>query len=153
LISSTDCDEDAAMTRLTDETIGLLLGRANRHLLSRVSELCAPWGVTPQQLWLVLMLHEGDTLTASDLSARMPIDKAAASRLIDRLVGMGWVATKASQADRRRQLLTLTDKGSRAAEAIGREAERLSARITRGLSPRDVEALATALRRLIANLV
>jgi DNA-binding MarR family transcriptional regulator len=141
------------MTRLTDETIGLLIGRANRHLLQRVSELCAPWGVTPQQLWLVLMLHEGDTLTASDLSARMPIDKAAASRLIDRLVGMGWVATKASQADRRRQLLALTDKGSRAAEEIGREAERLSAQITKGLAPRDVEALATALRRVIANLV
>jgi DNA-binding MarR family transcriptional regulator len=140
------------MTRITDETIGLLIGRANRYMLQAVTNLCAPHGVTPQQLWLILMLRNGDSLTASDLSVRMPIDKAAASRLIDRLVDLGWVATSASRADRRRQLLTLTAKGKRAATQLGRDAEALNAKMIKGLPRAKLEALAEALHQVLANL-
>jgi DNA-binding MarR family transcriptional regulator len=140
------------MAQLARETIGLLIGRANRYLQQAVAALCAPEGITAQQLWIVLMLREGEAITASDLALRMPIDKAAASRLIERLVELRWVATGASAADRRRQLITLTTSGKRAAARLGKQAEALYGRMVSGLSGAELAALSDGLRRVIANL-
>jgi DNA-binding MarR family transcriptional regulator len=139
-------------TALSRETIGLLVGRANRYLQQHVAALCTPEGITSQQLWIVLMLREGDVITASDLAARMPIDKATASRLVERLVELGWVATGASAVDRRRQLLSLTASGKRAAVRLGRRAEAVYRRMVAGLSAEELAALSDGLKRVIANL-
>src|SRR5437879_6417112 len=127
-------------TRISQETVGLLIGRANRNLQQAVIELCTPHGVTAQQMWILLMLRDGEVLTGSHVSARMSIDKAAASRLIEGLVQLGWVGTNPSAADRRRQLLALTAKGKRVASRLGRQAESLNARMLKGLSPQRIEA-------------
>jgi DNA-binding MarR family transcriptional regulator len=141
-----------AMAQIPRETIGLLIGRANRQILQAVAALCLPHGLTPQQLWILLMLGGGQVRTGSDISAAVPLDKAAASRLIDGLIAEGWVSAKAARTDRRRQLLQLTAEGKRMAARLGREAAELNARMLRGLTAGDVAALGDGLRLLIANL-
>lgn len=53
----------------------------------------------------------GETLTASDLAARLNLTRGGATYLIDRLEAKGYITREADPNDRRRTLLTLSESG------------------------------------------
>ena len=57
----------------------------------------------------VLGRHPG--ITASDVTERTAMDKVAISRALARLQEMGRVTTQEDEADRRRQILSLSEEG------------------------------------------
>lgn len=64
-------------------------------------------GLSLSELRAVTVLMRKGTATAGELSEAAALTSGAATRMIDRLVGSGWVTRHADGADRRRVLVVL----------------------------------------------
>lgn len=70
-------------------------------------------GVSGAQLFVLQQLHERSASSLGELAERTHTHQSSASVVVRRLVEQGLVRRDADPADRRRQLLTLTDAGRR----------------------------------------
>lgn len=89
--------------------VGHLLRRANqRHLAlfaAAIPEL------TPRQFAALAKLHQEGPASQNQLGRATAMDAATVKGVIDRLAKRGLVATAASEEDRRRLIVSLTEKG------------------------------------------
>lgn len=89
-----------------------------------------------------------DGATASELGRRLGISKQAAGKTAERLEALGYVRREGDDADRRRKLIRLTERG---VEALGLSAvifDDIRARWARTLGPARVDDLEAALRTM-----
>src|SRR5207244_2965863 len=85
-------------------------------------------GITPQQFWVLLVLHGEDGLSLHALADRVWADDPTACRIISRLAEQKLVRAESDPHDRRRFRLRLTPKGKKlGAELAALQAEALHA--------------------------
>ncbi len=140
------------MGLVPQDTIGFLIATARRRLELRVADMLLADDLTPQQFWILLLVLQGAELSSSDVAGRVSMDKATASRLIDRLVKRGWLVLRADPRDRRRSVIELTPEGRRHVERLELAAAQLDQEMVRGLDEPERARLSAALKRVIANL-
>jgi DNA-binding MarR family transcriptional regulator len=70
-------------------------------------------GVSPSQVTLLVAIKYAPGIGVKELAERERVSAPAMSRQVDRLVKAGFVTREASEDDRRRVGLTLTDAGRR----------------------------------------
>lgn len=88
--------------------------------------------------WRVLVnLAEAQSLTASELCARVPAHKTKVSRALAELERRGWIKRVTDPHDRRIAHATLTLKGKRALKTIQPEMEAATNALLAPLSPED----------------
>lgn len=92
-------------------------------------------------------------LSASDIVGLTAMDKVRVSRAVARLVASGRVAAVEDEADRRRQVLTLTAAGRRIYREIAPLALEREARLLDALDPKERQALDRMLAKLQAQAV
>ena len=83
--------------------------------LASETECC---GVTPAQCHLLLAIEEKGEPSVGELAAALDLDQSTLSRTIDGLVKAGMLSRREDPANRRRQLVSLTDPGSAKADEI-----------------------------------
>ncbi|HUA76550.1 MAG TPA: MarR family transcriptional regulator [Acetobacteraceae bacterium] len=98
------------MDRIED-CISFLLGKAAHQVSRRAREKLARWGVTPTQYAVLKTLWEQNGQTGAAIGARLAIDSATITGLIDRLAAAGLLERRESPEDRRINLLYLTPRG------------------------------------------
>lgn len=103
------------MKRIED-CISFLIGKVGQQVTRRARELLAPLGVTPVQYAVLKVLSDSDGISGTDLGARMVLDSASITGVIDRLESLGLVERRADSDDRRVQRIFATKK-SRALQA------------------------------------
>jgi DNA-binding MarR family transcriptional regulator len=81
------------------------------------------WGLSPSEKLVITHLWSQGTATMSDLAVRTGMTSGGATSLIDRLERDGYVQRRADPTDRRRQLVSLTDKGSDSRAELARTLE------------------------------
>jgi DNA-binding MarR family transcriptional regulator len=138
-------DPHEAYVRLERE-IGLLL-RRSRAISARLAGELHP-DLDGAAYGLLALLQDAGPLRASDLVARLGLDKSTVSRQVSSLVDLGLVDRTADPADGRAQVLTPSAEGSVRLARI-REARR--ARWEADLSDWPADDVA-ALGRLLARL-
>lgn len=72
--------------------------------------------LTLPQFRLLVVLHSRGPLKHAVLAEYLGVNPSTASRMVDRLVGVGMVARQASPNSRREVVIELTDAGNRAVE-------------------------------------
>jgi DNA-binding MarR family transcriptional regulator len=138
-------DPHAAFVRLERE-IGLLLRRA-RAISARLAAELHP-DLDGAAYGLLALLEDTGPLRASDLVARLGLDKSTVSRQISTLVDLGLVDRAPDPVDGRAQVLTPSAEGS---ARLGRIREARRSRWEADLSdwpPEDVARLGELLGRL-----
>ncbi|HLN64293.1 MAG TPA: MarR family transcriptional regulator [Symbiobacteriaceae bacterium] len=85
-----------------------------RHFHSRIEE---EGGLSPSQYLVLKVLDKLETLTVSDLAARLDMTVAGATGLLDRLVRAGLVERERDLVDRRVVRVTLSEEGRRQLQA------------------------------------
>jgi DNA-binding MarR family transcriptional regulator len=140
-----EVDPHAAFVDLERE-IGLLL-RRSRAISSRLAGQLHP-DLDGAAFGLLALLQDAGPLRASDLVARLGLDKSTVSRQVASLVGLGLVDRSADPDDGRAQVLTPSAEGAaRLAEIRDARRERWEADL--GDWPaEDVATLAALLSRL-----
>ena len=88
-----------------------------------------------------------------DLAELLHISPAAVANSLKSLEKGGYIQRKPSQGDARRNLVTLTEKGSAAVKECDRVFERVSARMLEGFSQEERDQLMAFRRRMLDNLM
>lgn len=89
--------------------------------------------------------------SASEVGRRLGVSKQAAGKTVERLTELGYVRRIQDQADRRRQVVHLTDHGWDALRRSAVVFEQLRARWARVLGPERLRELEADLRRLVPD--
>ncbi|WP_407181034.1 MarR family winged helix-turn-helix transcriptional regulator [Bradyrhizobium sp. STM 3562] len=145
------------MERLED-CLSFLIGKAQQQVTKASREALAPYGVTPVQFAILKVLWERDGLNGAELCARLVLDSATVTGLIDRMEAGGWLERRADPGgDRRMSRVYLTKKGAQLEAPLDAVMDRVNKQFVNALGRdraaslwRDLEAiggLSTAQRK------
>ncbi|MFC7344002.1 MarR family winged helix-turn-helix transcriptional regulator [Saccharopolyspora griseoalba] len=103
--------------------------------------------------WTVLeTLHVLGPLIQRELAAELRVSGQTVARQVDRLVADGLLRRDQAGADRRAQVVALTDEGRAVHERLIEAARQANAELMRGMEADEVEAFEALLDRMVANL-
>ena len=89
-----------------------------RRLRHRTRESLLPWEITPSQARALTVLMRHSPRRLSDLAEHLHIAPRSATEVVDDLQELGLIRRQPDPADRRAVLVSLTDAGVEAGEAI-----------------------------------
>lgn len=147
---------DAA--RLSEGEVAHQVLRAIRQIVHRISEhskqLSTEYGLTVPQLMCLKAvgeLQQGlEEITVANVSKRVQLSPATVSRIIERMVRVGWLERERAEKDRRKVSLSLTAVGRARFESLPIPLqERFVARL-HALPPEERLVLLSSLQRLSA---
>lgn len=131
---------------------GLLIAVARRRIKQAVLVRAAPHGLSTQQFWVLVHLHERAGLSQRDLATRMDIDAPTASRVLGALIARRLVRAEDDPDDRRRSRLRLTATGRELARTLAGDAAEIRRGAVAGMTSPEVDALRRGLRKVIDNM-
>jgi DNA-binding MarR family transcriptional regulator len=121
------------------------LSRKNRAM---VGEALRPLGLFPGQELLLLQLNDGECRSQADLVDTLGLDPSTVTKMLQRLERTGVVERRHSEDDRRVVLVSLTETGCAAREAVEEVWQALEDSTVRTLSERQRRQLLDLLRRV-----
>jgi MarR family transcriptional regulator, organic hydroperoxide resistance regulator len=130
-----------------EDCISFLVGKAGQQIARRARDKLAPWGVTPPQYAVLKVLWDQDGQSGAAIGARLVIDSATITGVIDRLAAAGLLERRADGGDRRVHRLFLTARGRELQVPLDAAMDALNAEVAGELHDR-APALWEALRRL-----
>lgn len=118
------------------------------------TELYASFGIRePHVMCLYFFGEHPEGLTVTELAALCYDDKAATSRAVDYLVEKGYAQHEEDDVKSRwRSKVQLTERGIELAGVVSRVASKVSAVITKGIPPEDVEVFYRVFKQMINNM-
>jgi MarR family transcriptional regulator, organic hydroperoxide resistance regulator len=130
------------------ECISFLTSAAAKSMGRLARDRLAPLGVTPVQYALMRSLSERPGATGAEISARLFIDSATMTGLVDRLEKLALVARRSDGGDRRVNRLHLTQRGTEMMPQLDRAIEAVNTEADRRLGP-EAARFRAALKTLI----
>jgi DNA-binding MarR family transcriptional regulator len=119
-----------------------------RQLRHRTRESLLPWDITPSQSRALSVLMRHHPQRASELAVHLHIAPRSATEVIDDLQERGLIERHPDPADRRATLVTLTEAGVSAGEAIHAARQAEAERFFGSLNATDRADLSRILRKL-----
>jgi len=136
---------DAETYRLDDQ-IGYILRRVTQRHLSIFAAAIPE--VTTTQFAVLARLAEIGPVSQNQLGRATAMDAATIKGVVDRLVKLGYLATSADPADRRRLTVSLTEAGTRLFAARAATALQVSKDTVAPLTGDEARTLQALLSRL-----
>ena len=138
------------MVKRLEDCLSFLVGKAQQQVTRASRDALAPYGVTPVQYAILKVLWERDGLNGADLCARLVLDSATVTGLIDRMEAGGWLERRTDPGgDRRISRVYLTETGARLEKPLDAAMDRVNAQFVEFLGKgraanlwRDLESLA-----------
>jgi DNA-binding MarR family transcriptional regulator len=133
-------------------SIGAQVRRTQRMFAQDLQAALAPHDV-PVGMWYFLrVLWEEDGLTQREVSERVGATAPTAVEQLRNMEKRGWIARKASEADRRKIHFTLTEEGRALEKRLISYAAEVNEAALEGLTEGEVGFLRLALLRIQENL-
>ena len=110
------------------------------------------YGVTPAQCHLLLEVGEAQEASVGELASLLELDASTLSRTVDGLVKAGFLSRKEDPANRRRQLVALSEAGREKADSINDICDRYYAGLFASLTGNEAATLCEALPLLLKAL-
>lgn len=132
--------------------LGLLASAVRRRLKQVVWARLAPFGLTPQQFWVILVLLEEGPMSLHPLSQRVWMDDPTASRVVKALVGRGLLQSQSDPGHGRRIQISLTTEAQPMARELQALALEIKEGLGKGLTGPERDLLRQGLMTIIGNL-
>jgi DNA-binding MarR family transcriptional regulator len=123
-----------------------------RRLKHVVAARIAPYDLTIQQFWVMLVLLEQGPASLHPLSQQVWMDDPTASRVVKAMVGRGLLRTQPDPKHGRRILITLTPAAVPLAQELQGLAEEIKAGLVANLSQEEQGIVRRGLIAMIGNL-
>ncbi|MFI5688274.1 MarR family winged helix-turn-helix transcriptional regulator [Streptomyces sp. NPDC051636] len=133
------------------QTLVFRLGTLGAVIGDRFAERIEPYDLKPKHVGLLTALGQDSFASQQDLAARLGVAPSLVVSLADHLESLGAVQRVRGPDDRRRQVLTLTERGHQLLGDCAAEARALDTEITAHLSADQRDALLEALGGLAAR--
>lgn len=137
---------------LTDAGLGTLAAAVRRLLKQVVWARLAPYDLSPQQFWVMLVLLEKGPSSLHPLAQQVWMDDPTASRVVKAMVGRNLLTARPDPRHGRRILIDLAPAALPLARELQTLATDLREFMSAGLSPDEQEALKGGLRTMVGNL-
>ena len=134
---------------LHDRLLPYLLARASHIISAEFYENLRRRGIPVRRWRLLGLLWDSDGMTIGELSEGILVEQSSTTRLVDRAVAEGLVRKRSDSGDRRKVVVTITDKGRDYIAELVEEAQRVNAALAEDYDPRKTAAIMAALRDLI----
>ncbi len=105
-------------------------------------------GLTVPQMFAMRYLYYRGESNISELARELGVTNAAASQMLDRLVGQGYILRQEDPHDRRNKKLTLTDKGRELLKQSSIAQRRWLEALADSMSAEELEKLSEAMEIL-----
>jgi DNA-binding MarR family transcriptional regulator len=140
----------------SDEDLGPLLSgrlaylfkRAHNELAALHEELLAPTGINAGELSVLLLLDGREPESQQQAAQRLGIDRTTMVALIDALERKDLVARRPDLADRRRNVIELTDTGRKTLRRATHASDQAEQRLLTQLEDAERDQLRSLLRRV-----
>ncbi|MFF1920563.1 MarR family winged helix-turn-helix transcriptional regulator [Streptomyces sp. NPDC058221] len=139
--------KDVKQETLTD-TVAFRLGTLGAITAELFAERLAAHGLKPKHAGLMALLASGAAASQQDIARTMRVTPSLVVGLADHLEELGAVGRERDSGDRRRQILTLTDRGRELLALCTATANAIDEELTAALD----EPLRAALRAALAEL-
>lgn len=136
------------MPRLTRRSLPIALLRAREKLMSRFRPMLASHDITEQQWRVLRAINEEQEIDATDVSERSCIMAPSLTRILRHLEERGLIARRRDEADGRRTMLSITDKGVQLIAEAAPESRRIYADIRSMFGEERFELLLDLLEEL-----
>lgn len=130
--------------------MGHLIAGVRRRLRQIYHARFAPQGLSIQQAWMLMVLHEQGPLCLKELADFLWMDDPTASRVLKALLKSGWVTTRSGGGRRLRIEISEAARGK--VDALHAETLTVRQGLIAGLSPAEESQLRGLLLRLLSNL-
>lgn len=128
-----------------------LLNQAASHAARLIGEGFAAHDLRGYHYRLLAALAEDGPASQADLGRRCGIDRSDVVAAINDLAGRGLVVRAPDPADRRRNVISLTDAGADEARRMGQTVDRVQRDLLAPLSTSEGEQLTRLLTRLLEH--
>ncbi|WP_054860378.1 MULTISPECIES: MarR family winged helix-turn-helix transcriptional regulator [Gracilibacillus] len=98
------------MSKPQIQSVGKLISTINRYSEMYISRNLQQFGIGSSQMHFLMLLYQRDGVTQYDLAQRLYVDKATATRAIQKLELEGYIIRHPSKQDRRQNLVYVTEK-------------------------------------------
>jgi DNA-binding MarR family transcriptional regulator len=137
---------------LTHAGLGTLAAAVRRRLKHAIKGYLAPYDLTLQQFWVILVLAEQGSLSLHPLAERVWMDDPTASRVVKAMVSRGLLLTRPDPKHGRRITIQLAPESQALATELQALAARIKATLVIGLDADQQAALRHGLTTMICNL-
>lgn len=142
-----------AIARTVDRRLFFVLDRTFLKLAQAADRaLSEGSGIGRSQAAVLVYLGYHDGCTLSELAEGTGRKNAAITGLVDRMEAVDLIARKRSHGDRRQRMVSLTDAGWTAREAVMLDFRDFNTRLTRGLSESETAAVMKFLVQSVDNI-
>lgn len=130
---------------------GYWVSRLARAMESDFEKRLSGYNVT-RASWAVLsaIFHEAKT-TPADIATFIGVDRAAVTRLLDRLETLDLIARDRDRTDRRSVNLSVTQKGKRLAAQLAAESRATNDKFCSGLTSAEIDRFVATTRKALSN--
>ena len=111
-----------------------------------------PFGLTPSQAFMLRVILEKKSITATDLSRELTISKATCSRTLEGLIELGLVKRIQAESDGRSQELHPSAKARLIRDPINHASGEVTKKIKKLIGSDEFETIVTKLRGISVNL-
>ncbi|WP_327710813.1 MarR family transcriptional regulator [Streptomyces sp. NBC_00464] len=139
--------KDVKRDKLTD-TVTFRLGTVGAITAELFAERIAVHGLKPKHAGLMALLASGAAASQQEIARTMRVTPSLVVGLADHLEELGAVGRERDPGDRRRQILTLTDRGRELLDVCTSTASTIDEELTAGLD----DAFGDGLRETLAVL-
>ena len=133
-------------------SLPLQIAATRRRIKQLYMQRLHGFGVTPQQMGVLLCLSEAAGCTLGGIAQLIASDDPTASRVAAKLAEKGLVRMATDAADRRRSRLHLTPRGAAMAVQLRTLARDTEKEIVAGLNPDDLQVLRRVLDQVATNI-
>ncbi|MDD5200899.1 MAG: MarR family transcriptional regulator [Terrimicrobiaceae bacterium] len=130
-------DEEFAISTESIGRLADIILSLQRCFLARLSETLAAGQVSSAQFFLLSHINTHETLSMTEIAAKMSHTTAAATGLVDRLERLDYVERTTDPLDRRKVLVRIKPKGVDLVALIRQDMMANLSKVMRGLSPHE----------------
>jgi DNA-binding MarR family transcriptional regulator len=132
-----------------EDCIIFLLAKAYQRAHSAFKIKLAPFGITPVQHLILAVLGEEGFLSPAEISARVAMDGATLSGVLDRMTEAGLIKKEENPQDRRSIRVSLSPKAKRMREGLADQRKSINEELTAKFSVEE----RLLLKRMLKDLV
>jgi DNA-binding MarR family transcriptional regulator len=113
-----------------EDCIVFLLAKAYQRAHSAFKVKLAPFGITPVQHLILVVLGEEEFLSPAEISDRVAMDGATLSGVLDRMAEAGLIKKEGNPEDRRSIRVSLSPKAKKMREELAEQRKSINEELT-----------------------
>ncbi|HUQ60908.1 MarR family winged helix-turn-helix transcriptional regulator [Lentzea sp.] len=133
------------------EVLGYLLKHATLKLTALTDAALEPLGIDSKEFGTLRVLAHREPASQLQVAQTLGIDRTTMVALLDVLERKGVITRRPDPADRRRNVVALTDQGMRTYDAARVAHRKAETAFLAGISPNATDQLRRTLRALVEN--